>query len=58
MESLTLEAKAGNSVTRLEWLKALTSTFGLAVEEDNYPDNYYSDIDTSSADYYDVMHTR
>lgn len=55
MESLTLEAKAGNSVTRLEWLKALTSTFGLAVEEDNYPDNYYSDIDTSSADYYDVM---
>ena len=55
MESLTLEVKAGNSVTRLEWLKALTSTFGLAVEEDNYPDNYYSDIDASSADYYDVM---
>ncbi len=55
VETFAAEPKAGNSVTRLEWLKALTSTFGLAVEEDNYPDNYYSDIDASSADYYDVM---
>ncbi len=42
-------------VTRLEWLKALTETFGFVVTEDNYPDNYYSDIDAESQDYYDVM---
>lgn len=42
-------------VTRLEWLKALTEAFQMEVEESNYPDNYYTDIDASSEDYYDIM---
>ncbi|MCM1102062.1 MAG: leucine-rich repeat protein [Clostridium sp.] len=57
-ESALLNAVAagGNvEVTRLEWLKTLTNVFQMSVEEDNYPDNYYSDIDASSADYYDIM---
>ncbi|MCM1186910.1 MAG: leucine-rich repeat protein [Lachnoclostridium sp.] len=45
----------GEEVSRLEWLKALTNVFQMSVEEDNYPDNYYSDIDATSEDYYDVM---
>ena len=47
--------RVGNSVTRLEWLKALTETFEFTVAEDNYPDNYYSDVTSDSADYYDIM---
>ncbi len=47
--------RAGDSVTRLEWLKALTETFEFTVAEDNYPDNYYSDVTSDSADYYDIM---
>ena len=42
-------------VTRLEWLKELAEIFQLTVEEDNYPDNYYSDIDDSFEGYYEVM---
>ncbi len=42
-------------VTRLEWLKALTEVFQMQVDEENYPDNYYSDVDASSEDYYDIM---
>ena len=42
-------------VSRIQWLKELTTTFDMTVEKDNYPDNYYSDIDSSYADYYTVM---
>ena len=42
-------------VTRIEWLKALTQAFEMTVDEDNYPDNYYSDMDMTSENYYDVM---
>ena len=42
-------------VSRIQWLKELTEAFGMSVEEENYPDNYYSDIDSSYADYYTVM---
>lgn len=48
-------SQANDFVTRLEWLKALTETFGFTVEEENYPDNYYSDVDSDSADYYEIM---
>ncbi len=44
-----------NQVTRLEWLTALTQTFEMSVEEDNYPDNYYSDINSSHENYYEIM---
>lgn len=42
-------------VTRIQWLHELTTLFEMTVEEDNYPDNYYSDITSSSNYYYDVM---
>ncbi|GEM_PF-845848 len=42
-------------VTRIEWLHQLTQTFEMKVEEDNYPDNYFSDVDSSSKYYYDLM---
>ena len=42
-------------VSRIEWLKQLTAAFQMSVEEDNYPDNYYADIDSSYEDYYTVM---
>ena len=48
-------AQNEETVTRLEWLKALTTAFEMEVEEYNYPDNYFSDVDASSEDYYDIM---
>ncbi len=42
-------------VTRIKWVKMLVDTFQMTVEGGNYPDNYYTDID-STADYYrDLM---
>lgn len=32
------------SITRVQWLHDLTELFDMTVEEDNYPDNYFSDI--------------
>lgn len=55
VQAASSSQKQTGEVTRIEWLKALTETFEMTVEEDNYPDNYYSDIDSSSEDYYDVM---
>ena len=49
------QTESSVEVTRLEWLKALTEAFEMQVEEHNYPDNYYSDIDATSEDYYDIM---
>lgn len=52
----TTDENIDNSeITRVEWLQALTTTFNMTVEQANYPDNYYSDIDSSSEYYYDVM---
>ena len=42
-------------VSRIGWLSALTELFDMSVEKDNYPDNYYSDIDSSYEHYYEVM---
>ncbi len=50
-----LKTEGGDEVTRLEWLTALTQTFEMTVEEDNYPDNYYSDISSEHENYYEIM---
>lgn len=42
-------------ITRVKWLHSLTETFNMTVEENNYPDNYYSDISSSDSYYRDVM---
>ena len=44
-----------NVTNRAEWLSALTETFDMTVEEDNYPDNYFSDLSSDSEYYYDVL---
>ena len=44
-----------SSVSRIEWLRTLVSEFGMTVASDNYPDNYYADINASYEFYYDVM---
>ncbi|MCR5292783.1 MAG: leucine-rich repeat protein [Eubacterium sp.] len=49
------EAKAAGNVTRAEWLKKLVETFDMTVEDDNYPDNYFADLDEDSEYYYDML---
>ena len=38
-------------VTRAQWVQELVNTFSMTVEEDNYPDNYFSDL-TGDEEYY------
>ena len=35
-------------VSRIEWVRQLVKAFDMTVEEDNYPDNYYSDMEETS----------
>ena len=46
---------ADEAVTRIAWVQKLVKTFDMTVEADNYPDNYYSDIDSSASYYKDLM---
>lgn len=48
--------KSGNKVSRIDWLRKLITTFGLSMDNCDYPDNYYSDIDEDYK-YYDVVMT-
>ena len=50
-----LTSGSSDYITRAEWLHSMTETFNMTVEEDNYPDNYYSDISSSDSYYRDVM---
>ena len=43
------------TVTRIAWVQKLVATFDMTVEDDNYPDNYYTDIDSTAAYYRDLM---
>lgn len=52
-EQLEAAGETGE-VSRIEWLAALTDLFEMSVEKDNYPDNYYSDIDSSFKYYYEI----
>ena len=42
-------------VTRSQWLQKLVSTFEMTVEDGVYPDNYFSDLSSSSKYYYDML---
>ena len=46
---------ADETITRIAWVQKLVKTFDMTVEADNYPDNYYSDIDSSASYYKDLM---
>ena len=43
------------TVTRIAWVQKLVAAFDMTVEDDNYPDNYYTDIDSTAAYYRDLM---
>ncbi len=46
----------GGAVSRAQWLRQLTQTFEMSVDEGgNYPDNYFSDLSSDSEYYYDVL---
>ena len=60
-----ITAKAGTGIvygengiiTRAEWLHDLALIFEMSVEDENYPDNYFSDLSGESEYYYDVLLT-
>ncbi len=54
-EALAAEQRAAGDVSRVDWLCDLIDLFGMTVEEDNYPDNYFSDIDATYEKYYEIM---
>ena len=43
------------TITRAEWIQSLVKTFDMTVEEDNYPDNYFSDIEPTAEYYRDML---
>ncbi|MED9969258.1 MAG: leucine-rich repeat protein, partial [Ruminococcus sp.] len=50
-----VSANGSEFITRAEWLHNLAITFNMTVEEENYPDNYFSDITSSDSYYHDIM---
>ena len=42
-------------VTRAQWIQMLVDTFSMVVEEDNYPDNYFSDLTGDEEYYRDIL---
>ena len=57
MDPLKIEAAdmSGTTITRGQWLHDLTDLFGMSVEKENYPDNYFSDIDQNNEYYSEIM---
>ena len=48
-------ANAADDLTRVAWVRDLVKLFGMTVEDDNMPDDYYFDIAPGSEHYRDVM---
>ncbi|MBQ8791673.1 MAG: leucine-rich repeat protein, partial [Ruminiclostridium sp.] len=44
-----------DGITKAEWMHNLAIVFDMYIEEDNCPDNYFTDIDSSYEYYYDIM---
>ena len=42
-------------ITRAAWIQSLVSAFSLTVENDNYPDNYFSDLTSDKPYYHDIL---
>lgn len=51
----TLIYGTDGTITRAEWIHDLSILFNMQVDEDNYPDNYYSDLTVDSPYYADIM---
>ena len=54
-EEILKRALSGDEISRIDWVQELVTLFDFTVDEDNYPDNYYSDISTDDSFYRDVM---
>lgn len=54
-ESADVSVMSDDTITRADWLSRLTEWFEMTVEEDNYPDNYFTDLDPESEYYEPVM---
>ena len=54
-DEILKRALSGDEISRIDWVQELVTLFDLTVDEDNYPDNYYSDISTDDSFYRDVM---
>ena len=48
-------AADNSDMNRATWISKLVDVFDMTVEKNNYPDNYFSDIDESSKYYRDIM---
>ena len=44
-----------DAITRAEWLHNLAVVFEMTVEDEIYPDNYFSDLEDTHEYYYDVL---
>lgn len=53
--SANAKSEETDVVTRAEWLSDLVDTFEMKVEDDNYPDNYFSDLESSSEYYQKIL---
>ena len=53
----TVLSTTGNddTISKAEWIHQLVTTFDMTVEQNNYPDNYYSDLTTDHQYYKDIM---
>ena len=52
---MPVRAMADGAVSRGAWLERLVDTFDVTVAEEDYPDNYYTDVDSTSPHYLAVM---
>ena len=48
-------AAGDGEVTRSEWVQQLVATFEMTVEEENAPDNYFSDLTGEEEYYRDIL---
>lgn len=52
---INVSAAASSVTTRAQWIQQLTQIFEMTIDENQYPDNYFSDIDEQSEYYDDIM---
>ena len=52
---MTPEPTEPPAVSRAEWIHGLVMQFSMTVDANNYPDNYYCDIDSAHPYYRDLM---
>ena len=54
-EDAKLILDTDNKITRAQWLHNLAVVFNMSVEDNAYPDNYFSDLENTHEYYYDIL---